>query len=193
MERGTVSGVPHGQSTAGLLGGWNSLCSHPNLFQRSEQCQVEFESETISTQRSLLLSSLSRRFMLQTQGSGPFCSSMDISQKLSECRIRLQYCWERLSYDTVHYYCLGHSLGAAGGDMGQSNLGTVPGEVIGTPVVHVPVILSLFYELGTGLFKDTHTNLGRQPMSCGMEESSSPLKSALHLTRCSQAFFLDLL
>lgn len=52
--------------------------------------------------------------------------------------------------------------------MGQSDLGTVPGEVIGTPVVHVLVILSLFYELGTGLFKDTHTNLRRQPMGCGM-------------------------
>lgn len=41
---------------------------------------------------------------------------------------------------------------------GREIQGTVPGEVIGTPVVHVPVILSLFYELGTGLFKDTHTH-----------------------------------
>lgn len=43
------------------------------------------------------------------------------------------------------------------------------------------------------LQRHTHANLGRQPMGCGMEDSSSPLKSALHLTRCSQEFFLDLL
>lgn len=192
MERGTVSGVPHGQSTGGLLGGWNSLCSHPNLFQRPEQCQVEFESETISTQRSLLLSSLSRRFMLQTQGSGPFCSSMNISQKRSERGIRLQSRKSVLWYRTLLLpgTLTGGCRRRHGAEWFRNSARWGDWDTCCACASYPLPFLWIRYR---PLQRHTHTNLGRQPMGCGMEESSSPLKSALHLTRCSQEFFLDLL